>query len=123
MEVGAELDHLYEVATGGNFFTQDLSTDVKTRAETLERKQLSPPTVDQAEHYIRTVGLDPDKEKQLLNSYGILRERRFSVPPGQEKNAWLVYGLGDQRQFALALLLCAKRTEFDQFIRQFPNIF
>jgi hypothetical protein len=117
MAVSAELDHIYAVATG------ELSTEVKTRAETLERTQLSPSTVVQARHYIQIAGLDPDKEKLLLNSYGILRENRFPVPPGQEEAAHTVNKLGDQRQFALALLLSEKHTEFDQFVQHFPNIF
>ena len=117
MAVSAELDHIYAVATG------DLSAVVKTRAETLDRRQFSPPTVAQARHYIQIAGLDPDKESLLLNSYGILREKRFPVPQGQEEAARTVNKLGDHHQFAFVLLFCGKRTEFDRFTRQFPEIF
>ena len=118
-----ELDEFYKVTTGGRFFPHKLLTGVRTCEMTLESNQLHHSTVAQARHYSQIVDLDPMYEKQILNTYGILCEGRFSVPPGEEEDAHLIRRVSDEQRFALTLLFCGKRIEFDQFIIKFPNIF
>lgn len=117
------LPELYVIATGGVLVDLTIFLEIKQFAQHSDHRQFHPSTISQAKGYMETVRLDPDKEAPLVDYYGILLEGPFPVPPGQEENARLVRGLGDQKTFALALLLCGKHTEFDRFIRHFPNIF
>ncbi len=118
-----ELDDFYKIATGGRFFPHKLLTEVRTYAVTLEYNQLHHSTIAQARHYSQIVDLDPRYEKEIFETYGILCEGRFPVPPGDEEDAHLIHQAGDQQRFALTLLFCGKRIEFNQFVSKFPNIF
>lgn len=119
----ADVDELYKIAAGGKPIDLTMVSNIWKFSQKSDQTQLDPNTIDLAKKYIQTIGLDPDNEPELVKSFGIMRERRYPVPPGLEENAHIVNRLSDQNIFAFALLLCGKREQFNEFIPRYPHLF